>query len=274
VSLLTHKIVGASHLRHGDAGVHEAKLLLKDWLVYLLASYNTSVLGWPSRGGDDRIDATFERHGHLALLPRHIYGLLTSDVLWSDDGAGRAVNLDRRCFLRSLFCRIPPAQLMKALYPVLLSYELRKNDAGAAADPETPRFSVVATKKRHYLTRSALTTSGHPVFVLDALTRVYVFCAKEYADQQAPFPPPRGSALRQDVAHRRNQCAMAPPLTFIDGASPSPAGAETFDAYFIEDAPAGTAGVLGHSSGSVGFGRFAALLVEEVQRVIEEKECY
>jgi hypothetical protein len=70
--------------------------------------------------------------------------------------------------------------LVRLLYPALSSY----------MDPDTVAFP------RHSLSRAALTTSGAPIFLLDALTVVVVFYAPAQPGSPAaalPFPPPQRS---------------------------------------------------------------------------------
>ena len=280
VALLTHKIVGAArtHAAHaagaggagsadggddgGEAGLDEAKLLLKDWLVFLLARYNLSSRERrPSARAGSGVDTGFARHGHLALLLRHVYGLLASDALRPDGawggargGAARLCGRDRRCFLQALYCRLPPAQLMKALYPVLLSYDA--SEAGA---------NVVASQKRHYLTRTAL-RSGHPFFVLDALTKIYVYA-------RGDAPPPRGSTIWADVTARVNQCLALPVLGTIQeqDLAAGTGEAEEFKAFLVED-PASRGSPTGGGGGGengMSFGQFATAISDEVLRFMQ-----
>lgn len=69
---------------------------------------------------------------------------------------------------------LEPSYLLRAVYPVLSSYET----------PDKQAYP------RHSLGRAALITSGSPIFFLDAFTSLIVYYAPT-ADPSLPFPPPQ-----------------------------------------------------------------------------------
>ena len=84
--------------------------------------------------------------------------------------------------------------------------------------PYNPALSSYASLEeqafpRHSLSRAALTTSGAPVFLLDAFTEVVVYYQPAEPGSGAgsgalPFPPPQKSAVRAAVNAIREERAV------------------------------------------------------------------
>ena len=116
----------------------------------------------------------------------------------------RGVSPDSRTHARVLASRLDPPSMVRLLYPALSSY----------ADVDTVAFP------RHSLSRAALTTSGAPIFLVDALTRVVVYYAPaQPGSPQAslPFPPPQRSKLRAAVNAIREERGVTPRVTYVRG---------------------------------------------------------
>jgi len=129
------------------------------------------------------------------------------------------VSPDARTHMQLLASRLDPPSLVRLLYPALSSY----------TDPDTVAFP------RHSLSRAALTTSGAPIFLLDALTAVVVFYAPAQPgspQHQLPFPPPQRSKLRAAVNAIREERAVTPRVVYVRGGADDPA---PFDDFLLEE---------------------------------------
>lgn len=212
VSVLAHKIFRAA----AEASLSEGRLLLSDWLVILTSHYNHE-MGLASFDADDDapVDGAFADCVPLQALPRLVFALLRSPMLRPGGGVGP----DARTHLRTLASRLDPPSLVRLLYPALSSY----------ADPDTVAFP------RHSLSRAALTMSGAPIFLLDALTVVVVFYAPaQPGSPQAdlPFPPPQRSKLRAAVNAIREERGVTPRVVYVRGGADDPS---PFDELLLEE---------------------------------------
>lgn len=86
------------------------------------------------------------------------------------------------------------------MFPLLSSY----------SSPEAQAFP------QHSLCEAALSTSGAPLFMLDAHTEVLMYCATG-GPQEQPFPPPQGSLLRNAINAARTGRRMTPRLRLLRG---------------------------------------------------------
>lgn len=196
VSLLSHKIFRAA----AEEGLGEGRLLLSDWLVILTSHYNHE-MGLASFDTNDSsaVDGAFTSCVPLQAVPRQVFALLRSPML-----RAAGVRADARTHLRLLASRLDPPSLVRLLYPALSSY----------SDPDTLAFS------RHSLSRAALTTSGAPIFLVDALTAVVVFYAPAAPGSAAaglPFPPPQRSRVRAAVNAIREERGVTPRVVYVRG---------------------------------------------------------
>nr|XP_024383708.1 protein transport protein Sec24B-like isoform X2 [Physcomitrium patens] len=169
LAVLTHKIVRASL----DEGVKEARALLHDWLVILTAQYNDycKLAQFEQPSTHSRLDVAFSGCPQLQALPRLIFALLRNQLLRSHE---EGVHPDHRIYLQCLFSALEPSFLLRAVYPVLSSFETLDRRA----------------YPRHSLSRAALMVNGSPIYVLDAFTTLIVYYSPT-ADPALPFPPPQ-----------------------------------------------------------------------------------
>mmetsp|Transcript_35145 Transcript_35145/g.91272 ORF Transcript_35145/g.91272 Transcript_35145/m.91272 type:complete len:638 (-) Transcript_35145:739-2652(-) len=153
LALLMHKIVRACQ----EEGLAEARSLLQDWLVILMAHYNTHV----SDKAWKEVDVAFEACPALQPMARLVYVLLQSPLLVesSKSGAAHHQHPDLRCYLQNLWAALPPGDLLRAVYPILSSWK----------DPDTQAYP------KHSLSRTALITAGAPIFLLDSFTHLIVY---------------------------------------------------------------------------------------------------
>lgn len=213
LAVLLHKLIQAA----GEDGAAEGHALLQDWLSILAAQYNRHILGL---SGDTAMqaDVAFEAVEALQPVPRLTYGLLRSPLLVRrpDD------HPDAATAARLLWAGLPPGELRRAVFPLLSSY----------SSPEAQAFP------QHSLSEAALSTSGAPLFVLDAHTEVLVYHAAG-GPQEQPFPPPQGSLLRNAINAARTGRRMTPRLRLLRGGTP--ADDRAFYACLIEEPDAGLA---------------------------------
>ncbi|KAG0567291.1 hypothetical protein KC19_7G124200 [Ceratodon purpureus] len=177
LTVLTHKIIRASL----DDGVKEARALLHDWLVILTAQYNDyyKLAQFAAPTTINKLDVAFSRCPQLQALPRHVFALLRNPLLRTHD---EGVHPDHRIYLQCLFSALEPSYLLRAVYPVLSSFET----------PDKQAYP------RHSLSRAALITSGSPIFFLDAFTTLIVYYSPT-ADPALPFPPPQNCKISSSL---------------------------------------------------------------------------
>jgi len=147
----------------------------------------------PPNDANPAPDVTFAHNIPLQPLPRLVFALLRSPLL-----CAMGTEPDARTHLQCLCASLEPAALVRTLYPALSSY----------ADPDEVAFP------RHSLSRAALTTSGSPIFLLDAYSLIVVYYAPGAAAQ---FPPPHKSALRDTINKLREERPLTPRVVFLKG---------------------------------------------------------
>lgn len=218
LTVLTHKIIRASL----DDGVKEARALLHDWLVILTAQYNDyyKLAQYIDPMSMSRLDVAFSKVPKLQALPRHVFALLRNPLLRSHE---EGVHPDHRIYLQCLFSALEPSYLLRAVYPVLSSFET----------PDKQAFP------RHSLSRAALITSGSPIFFLDAFTTLIVYYSPT-ADPSLPFPPPQNCGLRSVINRLKQERNITPKLVMIRGGHDN---TEPFDRYLIEEQDVDGSGV-------------------------------
>ncbi|XP_042068367.1 protein transport protein Sec24A-like isoform X1 [Salvia splendens] len=211
LSILVHEVILSSL----EQGIREARILLHEWLVNLVAQYNDAFkLVENGRGSltTSRVDVAFSQFPQLQSLPRLIFALLRNPLLrFHEEG----VHPDYRIYLQCLFSALEPSSLSRAVYPSLVSYE----------SPEKQAYP------RHSLSRAALLTSGSPIFFLDAFTMLIVFYSST-ADASLPFPPPQDCLLRRNINKLKQERSITPKLIFIRGGKDD---ATVFENYLIEE---------------------------------------
>jgi len=239
LALLMHKIVKASH----KEGVLEARSLLQDWLVILIAQFNMST-AQASNEQPPEVDVTFEDCAALQPIARLVYVLLQSPLL-SVAVRGDTTSShhpDLRCFLQNLWAKLPPQDLQRAVYPALSSW----------STPDQQAFP------KHSLSRTALIAAGEPIFLLDSFTHLIVYYVQGYPEN-LPFPPPQTSKLRQTINQLRLNRLVAPQVKMIRGGVDD---VSLFTSCLIEEADAEAAQTGGEHLGT--FVQFLDLVKAEV----------
>eukprot|EP00193_Tetraselmis_chui_P003922 CAMPEP_0177762252 /NCGR_PEP_ID=MMETSP0491_2-20121128/6244_1 /TAXON_ID=63592 /ORGANISM="Tetraselmis chuii, Strain PLY429" /LENGTH=846 /DNA_ID=CAMNT_0019278291 /DNA_START=238 /DNA_END=2778 /DNA_ORIENTATION=+ len=239
LALLMHKIVRACQ----DEGLAEARSLLQDWLVILLAHYNNN----SKSGRTEKVDVAFESCTALQPMARLVYVLLQSPLLFDGNGADRLdqPHPDLRCYLQNLWASLPPADLLRAVYPVLSSW----------SDPDTQAYP------KHSLSRTAIVASGAPIFLLDSFSHLLVYYTQG-CSEELPFPPPQSSKLRQLINHLRLNRIMAPQVKLLRGGVDD---VSLFTRYLIEEADSSAA-----QTGAAQLGTFVSFL----EQVRSEVQCF
>ncbi|XP_072965546.1 protein transport protein SEC23 D-like [Typha angustifolia] len=210
LSILVHKVILASL----DEGVREGRNLLHDWLVILTAQYTDAYK--PAHYDNEKsiahVDVAFSQCPQLQPLPRLVFALLRSPLLRLHE---EGIHPDYRIYLQCLFSALKPSSLQRAIYPVLTSY----------ASPDKQAYP------RHSLSRAALSTSGSPIFLLDAFTNIIVYYSSA-ADPSLPFPPPQDCLLRTTINKLKQERSITPKLAFIQGGKDDTVA---FESYLIEE---------------------------------------
>jgi hypothetical protein len=176
-------------------GVRPVHTCAQDFLVTALAHWHHHVArlpyGAPPQRGD--IDAELAAAPGLAPLTPLVYALLRSVPLATD--AAAATDGDAAAYLRLLWGCLPPDQLARAIYPLLLAFDgpdeqpLRQCPLSRAAldGPATAADDIGAAGGR----------SG--ILVMDAFHAVLVVQRATAAAAGAPWPPPPDSTLRRTI---------------------------------------------------------------------------
>uniref|UniRef100_A0A7I4EH88 Sec23/sec24 transport family protein n=1 Tax=Physcomitrium patens TaxID=3218 RepID=A0A7I4EH88_PHYPA len=240
LTVLTHKIIRASL----DDGVKEARALLHDWLVILTAQYNDyyKLAQFEQPNTYSKLDVAFSRCPQLQALPRHVFALLRSQLLRTHE---EGVHPDHRIYLQCLFSALEPSFLLRAVYPVLSSFETL----------DKPAFP------RHLLSRAALITSGSPIFFLDAFTTLIVYYSAT-ADPALPFPPPQNCGLRSIINRLKQERNITPKLLIIRGGHDN---TDPFDRYLIEEQDVDGNGI----ATGVGFVAFLDQIAHDVMKYMK-----
>ncbi|KAH7302474.1 hypothetical protein KP509_23G074800 [Ceratopteris richardii] len=240
LSILTHKIIQASL----EEGIKEARALLHDWLIILVAQYNEfcKLARFGQSSTMNKLDVTFSHYPKLQALPRLVFALMRNPLLRPHE---EGVHPDYRIYLQCLFSALEPGSLLRAIYPVLSSY----------SSPDKQAFP------RHSLSRTALITSKCPIFFLDAFTVLIVYYTST-ADPALPFPPPQNCMLRSTINKLKLERSITPKLIIIREGHDSK---EPFDNYLIEEQDIDGSG-LGNGMGFVSFLEHVSRNVKDYMR--------
>jgi hypothetical protein len=244
VTLLAHKIIRALAVE----GLHEARMLLQDWLVMLAARYNEHLM----RRREMQLDVTFAKFASLGPLPRIVFGMLRGRLL---DPV--AASRDDRAFAAHLCTSLAPDALSLLFYPRLSVFPDVKTRA-----PEETGLA---------LSQTSIAKRDSAVFVLDAYTDMVVFYTKGAAATN-PFPPPPDCALRRYLQETKDERAVCPHVAHCSDADQT---AHDFLARLFEDDSSGGLGgpadVRGGwaTAGAGGYGRFIEILRTEVAELLE-----
>ncbi|XP_073392441.1 protein transport protein SEC23 D-like [Physcomitrium patens] len=227
-----------------DEGVKEARALLHDWLVILTAQYNyyCKLAQFEQPSTHSRLDVAFSGCPQLQALPRLIFALLRNQLLRSHE---EGVHPDHRIYLQCLFSALEPSFLLRAVYPVLSSFETLDRRA----------------YPRHSLSRAALMVNGSPIYVLDAFTTLIVYYSPT-ADPALPFPPPQNCGLRSMINKLKQERNITPKLLMIRGGRDN---TEAFDRYLIEEQEVDGSGI----GTGVGFVSFLDDIAHDVMKYMK-----
>ncbi len=191
VALVTSQLIHVSL----DAGVKEARQLLEDWLVSLVAAAlnpNGSLRVFSVSDHEDTGNGVLSSHENLGFIPRFVFVMLKHALL-----ATTGVPPDKRVYLQCLLSALEPLYLCKTFYPTLSGF-------GFTAGPD----HVVL-----HLSQRAMDASGQCVFVLDAFTDVVVLLSEAACD--LPCPPPANSDVRKLVKNIKQQSPLVSPQVVL-----------------------------------------------------------
>eukprot|EP01105_Mastigella_eilhardi_P020603 TRINITY_DN4919_c0_g2_i1.p1 TRINITY_DN4919_c0_g2~~TRINITY_DN4919_c0_g2_i1.p1 ORF type:complete len:704 (-),score=147.06 TRINITY_DN4919_c0_g2_i1:92-1897(-) len=223
VALLSQKIMRASL----EQGLAEARLLVQDFVV-LLATHYIEIA--PATAAAPRsLDFAFTTCPSIAPLPRLLFGLLKCPLMGTD-----TVSPDTWIYYHSLFTGLPCEWLHLILYPSLAAYSAQ--ETLMASDLPLSQSSLAVDP-----------ASKHAYFVLDCLTRVFV-----YATMAAVA---KGTTLGEALRAARRGRPFALTVTHVRGAEDPEFAA--FAGHLVED----------HNSSGMSFDKFATFVASEVSKV-------
>lgn len=222
LQLLAAKVVRASL----DGGLHAARLLLQDWLVVLLTFYNERRSR--ANANDVGIDVAFMQCEPLKPLPRWVFALSRSALLLPPvESVAREVVADGAVLLQSRLASLAPAALQTAIYPRLAVYSTLQKMMAPSVHLSQAAVHANAGSAR--------------VFVLDRFLDFLVFYTPLGISEGLPFPPPKGSLVRQAIDNARRARSFVPHVTHAR--ADNAADARLFAAALLEEASsAGGAG--------------------------------
>jgi len=136
-----------------------------------------------------QIDVMLAKCDALAPMATLTYALLRSPLF----GAAHNLHSDASTYLRLLWSSLPPSELQRVLYPLLISFR-------------TPDDH---THDRHLLSRAALAACDHPILLLDAF-HVMLVLYRRSCPPELPFPPPPDSHLRESIQTIKQSRKISP----------------------------------------------------------------
>jgi hypothetical protein len=225
LQLLVAKVVRASL----DAGLHAARLLLQDWLVVLLMLYNEQRSR--SSANDVGIDVAFMQCEALKPLPRWVFALSRSALLLppppppTDAPLAREAIADGAVLLQSRLASLAPAALQTAVYPRLAAYSTMQKMLAPSVHLSQAAVHANAASAR--------------VYVVDRFLDFFVFYTALGVGEALPFPPPKGSLIRQPIESARRTRAFVPRVVYAR--ADIAADARAFADLLIEESAARSA---------------------------------
>eukprot|EP00735_Rhodelphis_limneticus_P010353 TRINITY_DN3086_c0_g1::TRINITY_DN3086_c0_g1_i1::g.22292::m.22292 TRINITY_DN3086_c0_g1::TRINITY_DN3086_c0_g1_i1::g.22292 ORF type:complete len:770 (-),score=158.77,sp/Q6BQT6/SEC23_DEBHA/22.49/5e-13,Sec23_trunk/PF04811.10/1e-05,Sec23_trunk/PF04811.10/2.9e-10,Sec23_helical/PF04815.10/1.6e-07,Sec23_helical/PF04815.10/6.4e+02,zf-Sec23_Sec24/PF04810.10/0.0022 TRINITY_DN3086_c0_g1_i1:15-2324(-) len=194
-------------------GVNAARDELRDWLLRFMIKYHKNTRNLIATGkqkwvADSDVDVGFAIYPNLDRLTRLVYALINAPLFRPD------VSADQRIYLRHLWTMLPPPLLLRALYPYLVAFENPNEMKG----------------EWFMLSREAVETSTHPIFMLDAYDTIVVMYLRTSPD--LPFPPPRDSLLWRMVEAAKQDRGCTPRVVKCEKGTPDE---RWFYANLIED---------------------------------------
>lgn len=215
LQLLAAKVVRASL----DGGLHAARLLLQDWLVVLLTFYNERRAR--ANANDVGIDVAFLQCEPLKPLPRWVFALSRSALLLpAVDAVAREVVADNAVLLQSRLASLAPAALQTAIYPRLAVYSTMQKMMAPSVHLSQAAVHANAGSAR--------------VYVVDRFVDILVFYTPLGISEGLPFPPPKGSLVRQAIDNARRTRSFVPHVTYAR--ADKEADARLFAAALLEEA--------------------------------------
>lgn len=215
LQLITAKVIRASL----DNGLHAARLLLQDWLVLLLSFYNER------RSRADRndigVDVAFMQCDALKPLPRWVFALSRSTLLLPpSDASSREQVADGAVLLHAHVAALTPSALQTVLYPRLAAYSTMQKMIAPSV----------------HLSQAAVhsNASSARVYVADSYLQFLVFYTPLGISEALPFPPAKGSLVRQALDNARKTRAFVPHVVYAR--ADNAADSRLFAATLIEEA--------------------------------------
>ena len=218
-----------------EVGLAEARALLSDWLVILVARFNHETGSARFDPACDAVvDGGFGGFDALADATRLVHAALVGDAFAIRSRWGP----DERVARRLETARLSDARLAAFAYPRLVAFA----DADADADAVEDAAKGVVAGRVVRASRAAAQMSGGAAFVADAHSRVAVYYAPAPPGSRragAPFPPAPGSAVDAhwrsragEEARRGASSAAAPRVEMCRGGWDD---ARAFDDALVEE---------------------------------------
>lgn len=215
LQLVTAKVIRASL----DNGLHAARLLLQDWLVVLLTFYNER----RSRADrtDTGVDVAFMQCESLKPLPRWVFALSRSALLLPPgDGSSREQVADGAVLLHARVAALTPSALQTVLYPRLAAYSTMQKMIAPSVHLSQAAVHANASSAR--------------VYVADSYLQFLVYYTPLGISEALPFPPAKGSLVRQALDNARRTRTFVPRVVYAR--ADSAADSRLFATTLIEEA--------------------------------------
>jgi hypothetical protein len=179
-------------------------VLPQDWLITALACWHHHVGRLPYGAAPQRgdVDAELAAAPALAPLATLVYALLRSVPLSPD--AAAAADGDPAAYLRLLWSCLPPDQLTRAVYPLLLAFD--------GPDDKPLRQCPLSRAALHGGSAGGDATGScrGDILVMDAFHAVLVVQRAAAAAAGSPWPPPPDSALRKTIQELKTTRRLVP----------------------------------------------------------------
>lgn len=244
----------------------------QEWLVELIAKFEA---GYPAHAGC--VLSPSRLPPSLAPVPRWVYALLRGPLLSSHTPlSSHQLSVDARTWLHVLYSRLPAAELCLAVQPALIAYP----DSGGSTHAVGSTHVGGGTHACELpLSWGALRASGCRLFVLDACTHIFVYCAAaggaaaggtagDAVSEGAPgdaaleFPPSKSSALWRDLLRLKQQRLCTARIVCCRAGTPA---AMTFESYLEHDDEDESAA----SKPKFSFTRFLGFVNNEVRSAVD-----
>ena len=224
--LLTHAACSTAW----RVSAREARLLVQDWLVVLLARYNETRgpgSGVPSMAS--AVDVSFRHFTKLRALPRLAFALANSAALGVASVASKGKRAevlatdDAAVYRQIAWYKLAPRPLRRALYPNLCAY----------SSPD------ILISSDNFLSSAALQASSSSAryYVVIGPEEVVVMRTKLGVADGVPWPVPKACRLARHVKEARAKAAATLIHTTCSQGEP---GDDVFFRYLIDDESANT----------------------------------